>query len=326
MAIDEARALFPPEPWGDLTDLNAAKGFAASDPDAPYQERWFPGTHGSVGGGGDIRGLSDGALAWVLKGAKDAGLRLDIEKGSRIQAFAPDPLAPLINEKAPSGGPTHWLKKGRQGPTQLWQVSAPAIRRWHAPANALPERKPYRPAALASLSAALNDLPVSGPIKDAETTHKVVEQDNLSKLARRYRLAVTDIDALGDKAFEARDGLAQALVTYSDQVIQAGKLTKDEKSQCRSDLSEAIAIHQELVELAWYNEPAANFAGALENLASDHEVFAKLKRRGAYASAPLREAAKAMERAVDALREDGDQSKVVAAEQRLHNIRSQMRG
>lgn len=186
VAIDEARALFPPEPWGDLTDLNAAKGFAASDPDAPYQERWFPGTHGSVGGGGDIRGLSDGALAWVLKGAKDAGLRLDIEKGSRIQAFAPDPLAPLINEKAPSGGPTHWLKKGRQGPTQLWQVSAPAIRRWHTPAAALPERKPYRPAALASLSAALNDLPVSGPIKDAETTHKVVEQDNLSKLARRY--------------------------------------------------------------------------------------------------------------------------------------------
>jgi uncharacterized protein (DUF2235 family) len=61
VAIDERRALFPGVSWGDLAELNEAKGFPADDPNAPCQEKWFPGNHGSVGGGGDIRGLSDGA-------------------------------------------------------------------------------------------------------------------------------------------------------------------------------------------------------------------------------------------------------------------------
>ena len=142
-----------------------------------------------------------------------------------------------------------------------------------------------------------------------------------------YRRAVADVSALGDKASEARDGLAQALVTYCDAVLQRGEPEKELRRQCRIDLNEAIAIHQELVELAWYNEPASNFAGALENLASDHEVFARLKRRGAYATAPLREAAKALERAVAAYHRAGDQKdRVAVAEQRLNELRLRMRG
>ena len=141
-----------------------------------------------------------------------------------------------------------------------------------------------------------------------------------------YRRAVADVDALGDKASEARDGLAQALVTYSDAVLDRGEPDVPTRQQCRSDLSEAIAIHQELVELAWYNEHAASFAGALENLASDHEVFARLKKRGAYATAPLREAAKAVERAIDAYHSCDQQEKVAAAEQRLASLQSRMRG
>ena len=43
-------------PLGDLTELNHGRNVPPDDPKAPYQEKWFPGTHGSVGGGGDIRG------------------------------------------------------------------------------------------------------------------------------------------------------------------------------------------------------------------------------------------------------------------------------
>lgn len=186
VAIDERRALFPPEPWGDLTAVNNAKGKVPEDADAPYQERWFPGTHGSVGGGGDIRGLSDGALAWVLKGAKRAGLKLDVDAGSRIQAFKPDPLAALINESNPSFSPTQLLVSNRSGPEHLWQLSAAAIRRWHAAPSTLPERKAYRPKTLAALASQIEALAVSKPAMESAGMHSVVGGDTLGKLASIY--------------------------------------------------------------------------------------------------------------------------------------------
>jgi uncharacterized protein (DUF2235 family) len=85
--------------------MERASSFAAFEPDAldaPYREKWFPGVHGSVGGGSNVPGLSDGALNCVLTGAKSAGLRLDTERGSRIHGFKPDALAPVINVSRPS--------------------------------------------------------------------------------------------------------------------------------------------------------------------------------------------------------------------------------
>jgi uncharacterized protein (DUF2235 family) len=157
VAIDEQRELFPPVLLGDLTALNAAAGFANDNPDAPYQERWFPGVHGSVGGGGDIRGLSDGALAWVLNGAKAAGLRLDTEAGTRIHGFRPDALAPLVNEANPKFSLTQFLKGAREGPEHLWQLSASAIRRWRTPSERL-GGKLYRPESLKGVADQLDAL------------------------------------------------------------------------------------------------------------------------------------------------------------------------
>jgi uncharacterized protein (DUF2235 family) len=126
VATDERRALFPPELWGDLTEMNRARKHEPGDDDAPYQERWFQGTHGSVGGGGDIRGLSDRPLAWITKGAKLAGLALDREKGSRIDGFNPQPLAPLDNTtKPPCIDLTRIIRKDRHGPEFDWQISKP---------------------------------------------------------------------------------------------------------------------------------------------------------------------------------------------------------
>lgn len=187
VAIDERRATFPATLVGDLTALNAAKGKTNEAPDAPYQEKWFPGVHGGVGGGGDLRGLSDGALAWVLKGAKLAGLKLDVERGSRLHGFKPDPYAPLCNVARPKFSFTQVLKTDRPGPDQVWQVSTAAIRRWKADAGKLPEQVAYRPKTLAGVAALLDALTLPGPVAAATMAiHVVVPGDQLSKLAAHY--------------------------------------------------------------------------------------------------------------------------------------------
>ncbi len=189
VAIDERRALFPPVLWGDLTEINKAKGFSPDKPDAPYQEKWFPGTHGSVGGGGDLRGLSDGSLAWILKGAKEAGLKLDVEAGSRIHGFVPNPLASLVNMSNPSRSFTQVVLSDRDGPDYMWQLSAAAIRRWHTPADTLPERKRYRPKTLEKVAAELDAYPVAqwrpGEVP-LLAEHVVKLNDGLRKLALHY--------------------------------------------------------------------------------------------------------------------------------------------
>lgn len=157
VAIDERRVLFPVATLGDLTPLNAAAGFADDHEDAPFQERWFPGTHGSVGGGGDVQGLSDEALLWILAGAKHAGLRLDTAHGTRLHGLRPDPLAPLVNETKPERSATAAWTTDRAGPDHLWQVSESARRRWRTPAAKL-GGKAYRPATLSKVAAALEAL------------------------------------------------------------------------------------------------------------------------------------------------------------------------
>ncbi len=187
VAIDERRSTFPATLCGDLTALNGAKGKAPDAPDAPYQEKWFPGVHGSVGGGGDIRGLSDGALDWVLKGAKLAGLKLDVQEGSRIHGFAPNPLAPLVNVSKPKRSLLERLSTDRPGPSEIWQVSTAAIRRWKADITALPEAKRYRPKTLAKVAADLDEITLPGPVADSTmTTHQVALRDTLSGIAKQH--------------------------------------------------------------------------------------------------------------------------------------------
>ena len=73
VAIDERRRTFRPALWDNLAALDAEG--------APgrYRQCWFPGDHGSVGGGGPVTLLSDDALVWVAEGAEAAGLALDAE-------------------------------------------------------------------------------------------------------------------------------------------------------------------------------------------------------------------------------------------------------
>jgi uncharacterized protein (DUF2235 family) len=78
VSIDERRNTFQPTLWGNIDKLNADSGGARLTPaQQPYQQSWFPGTHGSVGGGDVDNGLSLGPLCWVAEGAAAAGLAWD---------------------------------------------------------------------------------------------------------------------------------------------------------------------------------------------------------------------------------------------------------
>lgn len=187
VAIDERRELFPVVLFDNVSALNAERGYASEDPSAPYQERWFPGVHGSVGGGGDIRGLSDDALMWVLSGAKAAGLKLDTARGTRIHGLRPNPIAPLVNEADHKFSLAGLLKDDRAGPDHAWQLSKSAVRRWRTSAERL-GGEPYRPVTLDKVRESLGAL---GPWAfeapaDLIAEEKVLVGDTLSKFAHRH--------------------------------------------------------------------------------------------------------------------------------------------
>lgn len=184
VAIDERRATFPATLAEGLDALNHARGVAPEDRNAPYQERWFPGVHGAVGGGGDIRGLSDAALSWVLQGAKQAGLRLDTEHGTRIHGFAPDATAPLQNVKGAKLGLMDRVAADRPGPHHDWQVHASAQRRW---AGLVAGVSGYRPGTLAAAAEELDALALTPftPPTELNGEELIKSGDTLSKIANR---------------------------------------------------------------------------------------------------------------------------------------------
>ncbi|ESW61451.1 MAG: hypothetical protein Q27BPR15_06295 [Rhodobacter sp. CACIA14H1] len=128
VAIDERRKTFPPTLWENLTDLNDRDPGA----DVPYRQEWFPGTHGGVGGGGPIRGLSDAALLWVAEGAELAGLAFDPQflAQTRANVRIGDPLD---NHEGQKGLITRLMELGpvdRAAPGSIHAVNAVAKERW----------------------------------------------------------------------------------------------------------------------------------------------------------------------------------------------------
>lgn len=172
LALDEFRQTFNHTPWENIHDANrrvwAENGSEGDFEDYKYSEMrafkevWFPGSHGSVGGGGDIRGLSDNALLWVLDGAIQQGLAIDTTPLSKIFQLAPTALAELDNTTDDGflenfaefrhGFPK--LGFVRSGPEHISEVSQSAIIRYACPPNFLPweddrdEDESYRPPAL----------------------------------------------------------------------------------------------------------------------------------------------------------------------------------
>lgn len=158
VAIDERRRIFDATLWDNLPKLNKEAGFADSAIDKrPYLQQWFPGDHGSVGGGGDIVGLSNASLVWVIDGAVAQGLGVHTLELQKYRDKI-DPFAPLQNmTKPPFDITAYAMRKSRKA---LWELkesdlSWVARERLSAPAAKLPKRKAYLPRPLRKLAAGL---------------------------------------------------------------------------------------------------------------------------------------------------------------------------
>jgi uncharacterized protein (DUF2235 family) len=200
VAIDERRASFAPTLWDNIEQLNTSVGMHVEDGNAPYQQKWFPGTHGSVGGGGDRRGLSDQAMSWVLDGARNAGLQLDTKEGSRIYELTPNHTENLFNVSKP----TWWerfkwwiLPKADRlpGPQYLWEINKSARRRWWETPETLRSKSRYRPNTLNRVATELDALDAGqlgvGPNapqlpKGSFNLHVVKPHESLRGLAKQY--------------------------------------------------------------------------------------------------------------------------------------------
>ncbi|WP_213545902.1 DUF2235 domain-containing protein [Vannielia litorea] len=161
VSLDERRKAFPPTLWGNLGELNRENPEQARS----YQQLWFAGDHGSVGGGGDITGLSNIALRWIVEGAQEQELEFDGTALSVLEAQE-NPLEPsLFNKSGPPGFFTRMLRRrvlhrvGRMkvpdpatggttevsiGPDYVWDISTPARTRYRAlDAYRPPSLKPF---------------------------------------------------------------------------------------------------------------------------------------------------------------------------------------
>lgn len=171
ISIDERRALYPCLPFDNLSELNARR--PATVP--AYQQVYFPGDHGSVGGGGNRVGLSSIALRWVALGAERAGLRLLPADMARL-AWRMEPTDPLENRLAPGGLLALLLslqRADRPGPSELADLSVAALDRMQADPD-------YRPRTLRRLratvdamdAAALDALRAELVARDGGLTHR----------------------------------------------------------------------------------------------------------------------------------------------------------
>jgi len=195
VAIDERRKDFVPTLWANTDALNAAASKDPTAADAPYQQKWFPGVHSSVGGGGERRGLSDQSLDWVLDGARAAGLVLDHQDSSRIYELKPDYTEYL--ECSTDLGFYYRVSNAIAaadrvpGPATLYEVSVSAQRRWLEEPKNLKDKEPYRPGTLArvkplfeKLDPAQFGLGAAPEGNAAYTMYMVKRGDTLSAIAQ----------------------------------------------------------------------------------------------------------------------------------------------
>ncbi len=154
VALDELRRLFPPTLWDKKIDR--MNGDVTGDA-RPYQQKWFPGNHGIVGGSGPVPGLSADVSLWMIEGAERAGLVFDPLQMNQFRDRA-DPLA-RNTRLSQTSGLTNLFGKllgPREGPTRLEDVSDAARLR--------ADRLGYAPQ---SLSQVIREMRANPPGRDS---------------------------------------------------------------------------------------------------------------------------------------------------------------
>ncbi len=146
LALDERRALFEPSPWNNLDDSEAGPGLNNGDTsdNRPFQQLWFVGDHGIVGGTGDSASLSAITLQWIAEGAQKAGLTLRAD--ANIPAVPPNPVddVAVLRDPSPIYNISPDLLVWRNGPEKLADASPTVKQRLDAMGG-------YRPLSLKRL-------------------------------------------------------------------------------------------------------------------------------------------------------------------------------
>lgn len=129
VSLDEQRRHFPPTLWANLDSLAREKGETGSGirEDRPYQEMWFVGDHGAVGGSGaNCREISAVALEWIAKGARLAGMTFD--SAINLPSCTPDSVLGDSVMAREGQSFLDWLiLRPRKGPKRRFEVH-PSVR------------------------------------------------------------------------------------------------------------------------------------------------------------------------------------------------------
>jgi uncharacterized protein (DUF2235 family) len=128
VAIDERRRLYPPALWGNLDGPEGLNG-GQTGPERPYQQMWFPGVHGVVGGSGPVPALSAFPAGWIAEGARAEHLGLEFDRTALLAlTAAADPVAeagPMVQRPGLSNL-YGLLLSDREGPSRAADVAEAA--------------------------------------------------------------------------------------------------------------------------------------------------------------------------------------------------------
>lgn len=121
LAIDERRVFYVPAKWDNLDNEGGKEGLNKGDtgPLRPFQQIWFTGDHGVIGGSAAEQPLSAIALEWMVQGAG----RLTLKAGATFPPTAANPLHPSDRFK----GRWALFKKWRAGPSSEAEMH-PSVR------------------------------------------------------------------------------------------------------------------------------------------------------------------------------------------------------
>lgn len=133
MSIDERRRKFPVTLWDETREV----------PGQIIEQVWFPGVHSDVGGSYPERGLSDGAMKWMLTKCEGAGLKL---KPGWLEHMNPQPGDPDSLHESLKGGwyllpPWPFASKRRVIPEGSW-IHRSAVERKEAGVSYAPKNWP----------------------------------------------------------------------------------------------------------------------------------------------------------------------------------------
>ncbi|MEM6308477.1 MAG: DUF2235 domain-containing protein [Pseudomonadota bacterium] len=137
VALDEMRRLYKPALWDNLDGKDGLNQGRDKDALRPYQQVWFVGNHGIVGGSAETQELAAYPLMWVLEGAG----RLVRDPN----AYFPPTRADALIDSTEVAPKTGLLASWRKGP-RVWHRVHPSVK------QRLDGRTDYRPRSLDALS------------------------------------------------------------------------------------------------------------------------------------------------------------------------------